>query len=81
MMTIPGVWHGGTFHPTSPPPELPDGTPAELTVSVAPPDDLLHPTAVLARIRAIAALREKTPPVNDGLVVSENVDRILYSAP
>ncbi len=79
--TIQAVYRGGMFHPTSPPPELPDGTPVELTMSVTPPDDPLHPAAVLARIRAIAAVREVTPPVDDGLVVSENVGEILYGGP
>lgn len=77
--TVDAVYRDGVLHPASPLP-LPDGTAVRVTVAVpAAPKPPLDPAEVLARILAIAAKHKNAPgAVNDGLVVSENVDKILY---
>jgi len=79
---IDAVYQNGVFRPTTPP-DLPDGTAVRLTIlpasRSATPSAPLDPAAVLARIRAIAALPEE--PGGDPTVTSRNVDEILYGGP
>ena len=73
------VYQDGVFRPTGPV-DVPAGATVRLVVVPPPPPPRppRDPDALLARIARIAEKANKTPAVNDGLVVSENVDRILY---
>jgi hypothetical protein len=80
MTPFSAVYEGGVLRPDAQLP-LADGTRVQVTLGPAdiptPPD----PRAVFELIRAAAAVPEGRPPVDDGLAVSENVDRILYGGP
>ena len=82
--TLTAVYRGGVFHPATPP-DLADGTTVQLTLVATPtppPAGGMPPgRAAYEMIRAIAALPTEGPPAADGLVVSENVDAILYADP
>jgi hypothetical protein len=82
--TFTAVYADGKFHPTTRP-DLPDGTTVTLTVATTSPlpsaeqspGELAYET-----IRAIVSRHAGKPdPIGDGLVVSENVDEVLYSNP
>lgn len=70
------VYEDGVFRPTGPV-DLPPGAAVRVT-AVPPPRPPLDPDEVYERIMRSAAKANKKPAVDDGLVVSENVDRILY---
>lgn len=82
--TFTAVYRGGVFHPASPP-DLADGATVTLTVSADSPPPPVGPSPgqlAYEIIRAIVARHADTPdPIGDGLVVSENVDKVLYSNP
>lgn len=73
------VYEDGVFRPTGPV-DVPAGATVHLAVvpATGPGVSPLTGEELVAHIRARASQRPKTAAMNDGLIVSENVDRILY---
>jgi hypothetical protein len=77
------VYQDGVFRPTGPVDVPPGATVRLVVVPVPPPDPPFDPDGPTAHdlLKHIIEMPIEPGAVDDGVVVSENVDKILYGGP